>query len=313
MRKKPILSSGANEMNISLTAYRSLLVLGLLMEKPMSRDEIANVFKCNHITSKSFSLDTVRVTINTLKAAGCVISRPTCKNEYKYVLLSHPFRIEISDEQIDCLNQIRKNLSQIGDWQLVLSINDFYNNVVAKTQNESKIELIKNAELLIEIDKTVLKTLSAKSIKNKELIVKYDSPEFGEEELKIIADKIFYEEGKLYLWCYSHKYDSFSYLRVDKIKEVSVVSIASKAIKREEYTVVYKIKGDSFQIFKPEPTERIIERNGSYLVIEALVYNEFKLIQRLLSFGADFYLISPDSLKSKIISKLKTIKQGYVL
>ena len=124
MSKKHLINSNASELNISLTAYRALLVLGLLMDRPMSREEIVNIFKCNNITSKSSSLDTVRVTINTLKAAGCTISRPTSKNNYKYVLLYHPFRIDISDEQIDCLNKIRNNLVQLSDWKLILDIND---------------------------------------------------------------------------------------------------------------------------------------------------------------------------------------------
>jgi predicted DNA-binding transcriptional regulator YafY len=49
------------------------------------------------------------------------------------------------------------------------------------------------------------------------------------------------------------------------------------------------------------------------IMVEAEVLNEFKLIQRLFMLGTDFDIISPYSLKRQVISKLKTIKQGYKL
>ncbi len=313
MGRKNLLNSNVNDLNISLTAYRALLVLGMLMEKPMTRDEIASVFQSNHLICKSSSLDTVRVTINTLKAAGCMISRPTSKNDYKYILLSHPFRIEISDEQIEAMNQIRNNLVQLGDWQLILDINAFYNSVVSKTQNYAKMELVKNAEPLLEIDKTILKNLSDKSVKSREIVIDYDSPEFGLEELKIIGDRIFYEDGKLYLWCYSYKYNSYSYIRVDKIKAIKSISMISKSIDKDSYTAIYKLRGDSISTFSLEHNEHILEEKDSEILVEADVLNEFKFIQRLLSFGIDFEIITPDSLKTKLISKLNSVKQGYYL
>lgn len=311
MKKKFYLSSNINELNISLTAYRALLVLGMLMERPLSREEIANILKENRITSKSFSLDTVRVTINTLKAAGCRITRPTLKNNYKYTLVSHPFRIEFSNTQLNCLNAIRNNLVQLGDWQLILTINDFYNKIVSKTQSESKMEIIRNAEPLIEIDKNMLKIISESSAKNKELIIDYCSSENGVEELRIIADRIFYEEGRLYLWCYSYKYDSYSYIRIDKIKTIKSISLSAKTINKSSYLATYNVKGDSMLVFKPAQNERIIDQDDKKILVEADVLNEFKFIQRLLLLGTDFSLVSPDLLKKKLISKLKSIKQGY--
>lgn len=313
MKKANSLINDINELNISLTAYRALLVLGLLMENPLSREEIANIFRENKITSKSFSLDTVRVTINTLKASGCRISRPTMKNKYKYSLLFHPFRIEFSDSQLDCLNEIRNNLVQLGDWQLILTINDFYRKIISKTQNESKMEIIQNAEPLYEVDKSILNTIVEGSVKNKELLIEYHSSQNGIEELRVISDRVFYEDGKLYLWCYSYKYDTYSYLRIDKIKAIKSISLHSKVINNTSYIARYFIKGDSMLVFNPAQNERIIEKTDKKILVEADVLNEFKFIQRLLLLGADFSLVSPDSLKKKLISKLKSIKQGYIL
>ena len=60
---------------ISLTGYRTLYVLKLLIEKSRSIDELVDLLKSNPYTNKSVSKDTVRLTINTLRSAGCNISK----------------------------------------------------------------------------------------------------------------------------------------------------------------------------------------------------------------------------------------------
>ncbi len=301
------------ELNISITAYRALLILSLLLEKPLTKEEIVNVLKNDFITSNSYSHDTIRVTLNTLKAVGCMISRPTSKNNYKYILLSHPFGFDLTPEQVKCLSLIRENIVKLGDWQLVLSINDLYQKIAAITKNPCYIEIINNAKPMIEINKEILKSLVEYAQNKNRLLIQYKSVEQGIQELEIIPDKIFYESDKLYLWCYLYKYDSYSYLRVDRIKAIKKSSDLAHIIKKESYKAVYSIKGDAISTFKLQDNEKIIETTPQYILIEAEVVNEFKFIQRLLLFGADFKLLNPSRLKEKLISKLESVKQGYLL
>ncbi len=313
MRKKTLIRPVLNELNISLTAYRALFVLGLLIEKPRSRQKIVEMLRLNELTSRYATLETVRVTINTLKAAGCLISRPTTKNGFEYSLISHPFRIEIPKIQLTCLNIVRHNILQLGDWKLILKINDLYEKIVAKTHNDEKITYIKNSEPFRDVDREVLHTLSSSCIKNKEVNIIYNSSQFGLEKLQLVTDKLVCENGRLYLWCYLYKYNSYAYLRVDRIKSISSISLHPKTIKKEVFVAKYVVKGDSITTFKPEEGEKIIERTDKYLLVEASVLNEFKFIQRLLQLGFDFQLISPEYLKEDIICKLRSVKQGYKL
>ena len=84
---------------ISLTGYRTLFVLRLLLEKSRTIDELVEILSHNELASKSISKDTIRLTINTLKNAGCNIKRPCKTNGYKYEILSHPFTLYISKEE----------------------------------------------------------------------------------------------------------------------------------------------------------------------------------------------------------------------
>lgn len=301
----------ARELNISITAYRALLILSLLLEKPLSRREIEKALKNDIITSKSFSLDTIRVTLNTLKAVGCVISRPTLKNNYKYILCSHPFGFELTQEQVKCLALIRHNLVNIGDWQLILDINELYKKICSTTKNIYYIESMNNSEPMFDINKELLKAILKCSANKNKMTIEYTSPENGIENLDIIADKVIYESNNLYICCYSFKYNEYTCLRVDKIKSVKEVSLHSHIIEKKEYTAVYKVKGDSVSTYKLIEGEKIIEKTQNYILVEAKVTNEFKFTQRLLSFGQDFLLKSPNELKEKLINKLHLIKHGY--
>ena len=81
--------------------------------------------------------------------------------------------------------------------------------------------------------------------------------------------------------------------------------------KNSSYKVVYELLGNSKNIFKIQKNEEIISRNTNSIKIEALVDNEFLFIQRLLLFGTDFKIISPDFFREKLIDKIKLIQKGY--
>ncbi len=313
MKKRPANSSILSELNISYTAYRALFVLGLLLEKPRSRKELVDLLKMNEITSKYFSLDILRFTMNSLKASGCIITRPNVRNGFVYTLISHPFRIEIPDAQLECLNMLRNNLLQLGDWQLILKINDLYEKIVSKTNNDEKVSYIKISEPFADIDKKILEKLIKSNIKNREISLIYNSARHGMENLRIVADSLICENGRLYLWCYLFKYESFAYLRVDRIKVIESISLYSKPVRAKSYKAQYTVSGDSVVVFREEQNERIIERDDKSILVEVEVINEFKLIQRLMLLGSDFNVVSPDFLKKDIISKLKSIRQGYCI
>lgn len=313
MQDKVSLNKSARELNISITAYRALLILSFLLEKPLTRVEIEKILKEDIITSKSYSLDTIRVTLNTLKLAGCMISRPTSKNNFKYILFSHPFGFELTQEQVKCLASLRQNIVNLGDWQLVLGVNELYKKICSATRNINCLEIISDSEPMVDINKELLKVFIKCSANKNKITLEYVSPEYGVENLDVIADKIIYETNHLYICCYSFKYNEYSYLRIDKIKSVKNIYTQSHIIEKKEIKAIYMIKGDSVSAYKPVDGEKIIEKEQDYILVEAEVANEFKFIQRLLSFGQDFILKSPDELKQKLIAKLDLIRQGYLV
>ena len=297
---------------ISLTGYRILLILSALIQKGHTVKELIEILSNNEFTNNSLSKDTIRVAINTLKNAGCNISRPTKANDYKYELISHPFTLSLSENELNIFLRLRNKMINEMDWQEVFELNALYEKIISLTFNEEQINLTKETAPFAEVEKSILQEISNPQIIGKKVRIIYDSPQFGDEEIHIIPQKLSYENAHIYLWCYSFKYNKNSLLSIERIKKIVSYGI-SKQIESTKvlYDVIYSLTGKAINTFEAKEFEEIIEKKENEIKILAHVENEFYFIQRILLFGADFKIISPDFFREKLINKIKLIQKGY--
>ena len=296
---------------ISLTGFRTLFILKLLLEKSRSVDELIEHLKNNKITNKSLSKDTVRLTINTLKSAGCEIQRPSKKNNFKYELKSHPFNLNLSKSETETFIKLREKFSEDLYWKDILVLNRLYEKIFSLTNNSDYINLVNETKPLSAINKNLLWELSSNKLTGKKIQINYLSTKNGEENLDIVPHKIKYENGKIYLWCYIFKYKMNNLLNIEKIKKINYVSTEKFNIEDNLYDVTYKLCGLSMLDFQLKDYETILEKTPDYIIVKANVNNEFWFIQRLLQFCGDFKIISPDFFKEKLINKVKSIRKLY--
>lgn len=97
--------------NISTTGYRIISIFKMLLNKPYSEDEINENLQEDVASCRKLSQDTICIYINTLRQIGCEISRPSKKNDFKYVLKSHPFSLTLAKEEAEGLINIRENFT----------------------------------------------------------------------------------------------------------------------------------------------------------------------------------------------------------
>ena len=296
---------------ISTTGYRTLLILKSLMEKNCTIDELVEIVKKDSITNKAVSKDTVRIAINTLKSAGCEILRPNKANAYKYQLVKHPFVLHIDENELQVLVRLREKLADEVKYTDVFTINDLYEKLISLTCNKNLEIYIKDTQPLKNVNRKVLDELSNPKLAGKKVQIKYLSPEFGEEDIDVIPQKVTYESGKIYLWCYIFKYNKNSMLSFERILKVNSINISQYFKKDSSYEVIYEVFGNSFASFKEKENEEIIEKNENSIKVRAVVDTEFLFIQRILLFGTDFKIISPDFFREKLINKIKLIRKGY--
>ncbi|MCD7779183.1 MAG: WYL domain-containing protein [Candidatus Gastranaerophilales bacterium] len=297
---------------ISITGYRILIILKSLMLSGRTIDELAEILKNDSITSKSVSKDTIRIAINTLKSAGCKILRPSKANGFKYELLSHPFCLKITDEELNSFIKLRDRVAEDLRWSDIFIINDLYEKIINLTCDLKLIEDIKNTSPLKIKNKQIIFEIANNALTGKKLNIRYLSPRFGEEDIEIIPDKITFENGRIYLWCFNLKYNRNGLLNAERILKINSVSINNtKVSKSFVYDVIYEINGIAAEEFELKENEKIIEENENTIKVCAVVDNEFLFIQRLLLFGNEFKLISPDFFREKLINKIKLIQKGY--
>lgn len=302
--------------NITKTGYRALFLLMQLIQQPLSRDELLAIFEQHPIINKDFSKDTITNTINTLRKAGCIISRPSLKTDHKYVLKSHPFHILLDKKHIDALQTFREGVISDGSWQQVLHLNNLYAKLAKLAGDEISADILKNNHPFNKINIDILNEIIIFIKTRKKAKFLYLSPENGEEELDFSPEKITFENQKLYVWGHNLKYDDFGYLRIDKIKKI--LTPVYNALSADDYKnskqiveVEYLLKGYSAQTFICNDDEEIIKTTESELLVKARVRNKFYFYQRILAFGTECRLLSPQSVREEFLRILKDIKAGY--
>ncbi len=302
--------------NISITGYRIISILKLLLERPYSEEEINSYFSSDSIVSRTLSKDTICIYINTLRSMGCIISRPSRGNDYKYVLRSHPFGVHITDKGWHTLIELRKRLSCFEDWKLMYRIDrlllSLANEVACSNQREEAINLVMSCPgFLNEAKINLINTLEKYCKEGRTIQINYKSPETGLKVIEVIADNIAFENGCFYLWCFNSMLEEIQYLRIDRIKEIKVVNLNLTTFSKTQQEATYSLRGLSAVTYEKEANEEILEKTSDTVVIKTILKNKFKFIQKMLSFGSDCTILSPLSIKEEFVLKLKKMEDLY--
>lgn len=296
---------------INITAYRAIKIFKLLNEKPCSHKEIIENLKQDKITNRSISDDTLRATLNSLKAVGCNISRPSPANNYKYILNSHPFGLKLSKKQINILLKIRNDFLLKNDWRTVIAINDLYDKFAFISQDEEIHNLLFASKPFIRIKPEILEFLKTGKLENKEVIMNCATSAEKQSSIQIKIDSVFCHSGRIYLWGWYYKRSKYSYFNAEKIISIESIKPAPKNEFTEFYTATYKLYGEECTTFKADDEETIISRDNNSITIQYQVKSEFKFLQRLLNFGENFELIEPVYAKKILSVKLQKMLERY--
>lgn len=297
-------------VNISLTAYRAIKVLKMLIEKPCSNAEIIENLKADEITRKSTSDDTLRVTINSLKAVGCKISRPSPTNNFNYVLKSHPFKVSFEKAQIKILSKIRKDFVSPTQWKEAIEINRLFEKIIALSGDEELNDLWLYKKPFGKVKAEILDILASKDLKNKKIVMTYKTSSKKTEVVDIVVDSVFCEAERLYILGWYAKRQSYSYFNAEKIVEIHSIEPV-KSVENEFVKAVYKVLGDEMKTFECKNDERIICREENFILVESTVKSEFKFFQQLLALGRNFEIIEPDILKKHLAQKISKMRERY--
>ena len=295
-----------NQKSISLTAFRTLLVMAELMRGPITKDELMGLLSEGGETA---SQDTLKRTLNTLKQAGFIISRPTEKNDFKYVLISHPFMPDF--QNADFLNTLRENLVLTDDLKRISAVNKFYEKVCSFNRNERFKNLLEEENPFKTINQDILDKFISGEYWEKIVEINYFSANSGFETLKFIPERLSMKNSKVYVWGYGFKYNQFAFLNFERIKSIVSVYEMETDLHLPAYEINCILSGDSAKSFVPEKNEEILKRDGEEIRVKLVVSDEFSMFQRLLPFGRDLKYIEPEYFRVLFAEKLRKIRRRY--
>lgn len=305
--------------NISITAFRIITILNLLLTEPLNDEEINKKLAEKIEGSRYLSNDTICIYINTLRAIGCEISRPSKKNNYKYVLKYHPFKLNLSLDEINTILEIRKYISVQENWKLAVEIDYLFNQILNFISTESKKNFLSMKQTTlcreVNIDNILpeVNLLEKYCSDNRDLLIVYNSLNSGEKEIYLNAEKLTLENGSFYLWGFNYELNETLYLRLDRIKSMKVINICKGKQNSKFIEVLYRLSGNSALSFVPSENAIIIEKNDAdnELIVLAKVKNKFRFFQDMLYFGPDCTILSPEAVKKEFICKLKAMAETH--
>lgn len=296
---------------MSFTAFKTLLIFSLLIEAPRSYEDIINYFQNHDFINEKISIDTIRVYINSLKRAGCIITKTKRAEGSKFVLQSHPFELTINDEQILALSKAYKAIAKTLDITELVLFEKFLRNISNNINNPKLADTLLNISIISGINLNLLEDLLACCRRKNQISLTYNSPRSQKKVLEIICDKIGFENGKLYLYGTSLNYKQATYLSINRIICINEIKlIKDENIDIEELKIKYEIKTNSLELQLKE-YEKLLSTEDSKTTIEACHSNKFMLIQRILSFGSACTVIEPKNFRAEIIETLKEMRAGY--
>ena len=295
---------------VSSTGIRALIVLlGLLIE-PKTYEEVRDFLISCGVISEVYSIDTLRMDINTLKTIGCVFDKALRRKDYKYTLIYHPFKVKITSMDVYFLKEAYKTICKNSSPETLLKYHYLFEKLSRVSDSEEIRESLLGISLFKGMDLEIIKLLVADEKHNNKIRILYAPTKNKEVEYDITLEKLGMRSDKLYAFCYNHTFEKRMFLKVNNIKGI-VCKFFDRTSKVGLDTII------KFRLKRPyryqlEPNETVLDSTSQELYIEGRYYNSFIAIQRVLSFGSDCTVVEPEDIKELVIEKLLEMRELYL-
>lgn len=294
---------------ISSTGARALLVLVALLVGPKSFKEIKEFLVDCGFTNQQYSIDTARMDLNTLKAIGCEVGKALKTNDYKYSLISHPFKVKILPAEVFFLREAYKNICKECSPQTLLEYHKLFNKLADVASSEEIREELLGISLLKGMDLNIIKDLVSDEKHHNKIQIVYLTTKGKEVVYDITLERLGLRSNKLYAFCFNHTLGKRTFLRVSKIRKILCKFFDKSSAFGLDTHVKFKLTRS--YLYPLEPNESVIDAKDDTLVVEGRYYNDFIAMQRMLSFGEDCVVVEPIEMRERIIEKLLEMKELY--
>lgn len=303
--------SEINPILINLTGVRLIVLFSFLLDAPRSAEEIYKYLQDCDYPKDGISIDTVRNDMNSLRQAGCVVSRADKANGYKYKLISHPFELNIDMELAKALSKLYLKGIESYSVKFLIFLDNLFIKLAKYTKEDEVAEYLLGISLIKNVNKDLLKDLYNAYMQGQTITFTYNAPNSGKQEISFFIENFEIRSKKLYVNGYSLTHKNKAFYLVSRILSPITVHLKKETIENLTQTIKYELTNVAVSNYCKLENENIIEQDAKHLIIELTSDNEFKIIQRILAYGANCKILSPDSFKTKMIEILKSMEKAY--
>ncbi|NLF82803.1 MAG: WYL domain-containing protein [Candidatus Gastranaerophilales bacterium] len=313
----------AKKLKTSSTAYRVLLLLYKLNEKPRTVNELNDIFFCDPEVGRYFSNDVILKYINTLKEAGYEIIKQAVGDKSQFVLKKAPVQMHLEQEDINtlallmcysktfCQDRFTINNSTFID-KICRYLSQEQINTLKKTyevQKEKHKELINKYEKYSELIKKVEQCI----VEKQRVEIRYKLPEDEQEKLCVTRfHKLKYEgmEVKL-LYCdlISGQMNSVKLDYITNIKPLPTIP----GERQVACPVVFKVKGRLAKTYRPYEGEVVGEYDKitGETTVTAYADDVDSLLMRLLKYGENCEVTYPNMMRESAANLIRLTLNNY--
>lgn len=299
------------ELNqISLTGMRSIVLIGLLIVKPRSLEEIRKAFIDLGIMEDENSDDILRIDLNTLKVMGCEISRASRKTDFKYVLGKHPFTFKMEEDETKILKKVYNRIKENADIVTLLDFDDLFKKIASHVGEEQTREALLGISILKYYNIQLIRDLLTDCKEHNTLDVIYKKPTSNNESRKEInAQKVVFQNDKVYLYGYDLEKQDSIILNIKRIRSIEGRRPQDENLEPKLKKVKFLLKGSRTEDLLEN--EQIIETKENGYIIEGKYYTDFIATQRVLSLGANCVVLEPVEFRNSVVNKIKEMRKIY--
>lgn len=306
-----LILDGKTDLNqISLTGVRAITMIGLLIIKPRSLEEIREKFLEHKIMDKSHSDDILRIDMNTIKSMGCEISRPSPKTDYKYILSKHPFMLNFTEQDISILKKVFGKIKNNLDISLVMEYDRLLKKIAGHISDETIRENFAAVSPFTRYDSDLIYDLITDCRHRNTIELMYHKSAAQKiNKRKLIAQKLVFRNDKIYLYGFNTEINAPIMLNVKHITGVTSREITQNPSAIKGFRVRFHLKNTEPSILNDDET--VLDEGEGKILAEGNYFNNFVAAQRILSLGSKCTVEEPYEFKNYIISKLKELRRIY--
>lgn len=326
--------SGGSKTNLNTTAYRIFRILQWLDVQPLSLTELNERFYQEPMIRKRLSSDSVWLYINTLKALGCKIKRPSPSTDYRYVLTHHPFGFLLTQSDPHALARVKQHLAISFSADDMLDFDLLLKKILKRaafSQSPQEIEYSisevfhKSRSVDYEDKQSLIGFLKDVIQRTQMLSVGYESPVKGRECLDLLPCGLVYDKGVLYLRGFRPQVPEPVSLRVERVfqaREIQNAPLHAALLEvwHNQPLVVFRLYLDDIRHYEPwhlgEQAEFVESlagpgNTGSYVRLQLHSRDFFLLRQKLLASGCAFHIEEPSEFREEMLACLQAMSRLY--